>query len=431
MQKNITPRLIPALLAIAFSGAASASGFQLLEQNASGLGNAYAGSAAAADNASVQFFNPAAMTQLAGRNASLGLVLVNTSFELNNQGSSTGVFTNAGNGGDAGGLGLIPNAYLSWQLAPEWWVGLGIGAPFGLKTEYNTAWLGSAHSNSFDIKTININPSVAWRASELISLGAGVSFQKMDATYKKATAAGPATLPGLGTVPLYLFNTELDADDTSWNWNVGVLLTPAEKTKIGLSYRSTTSYTLSGNLSTSGPNPVLASALSSSAKADIKLPDTFVFSVTQGIGDNWEVLGDISWTGWSSVPYVDIVATSGLNNGRTVQTLDTKFNDTWRFALGANYKLNEQVKLRTGIAYDNTPVPDAQHRLASLPDNDRTWLSVGAQYKPTKASALDVGFAYLFVKDAPINNLTASGGLIRGTYSDSAWILGGQYSMGF
>ena len=227
----------------------------------------------------------------------------------------------------------------------------------------------------------------------------------MEAEYKKATAAGPATLPGLGTVPLYLFNTTLKADDTSWNWNVGVLLTPAEKTKIGLSYRSTTSYTLSGDLTTSGPNPVLAGALSSNAEAEIKLPDTFIFSVTQGIGDNWELLGDISWTGWSSVPYVDIVATSGLNNGRTVQTLDTKFNDAWRFALGANYKLNEQVKLRTGIAYDNTPVPDAQHRLTSLPDNDRTWLSVGAQYKPTKESALDVGFAYIFVKDAPINNL--------------------------
>ena len=150
-----------------------------------------------------------------------------------------------------------------------------------------------------------------------------------------------------------------------------------------------------------------------------------------GAGVTREVLGDISWTGWSSVPYVDIVATSGLNNGRTVQTLDTKFNDAWRFALGANYKLNEQVKLRTGIAYDNTPVPDAQHRLTSLPDNDRTWLSVGAQYKPTKTSALDVGFAYIFVKDAPIQNLTATGGLVKGTYSDSSWILGGQYSMGF
>jgi len=432
MQKNITPRLIPALLAIALSGTASASGFQLMgEQSASGIGNAGAGSAATAENASTIFYNPAGMTQLAGRNASLGLAIVNTSFTLDNQGSSTGVFTNAGNGGDAGGLGYVPNMYLSWQVAPAWWVGLGIGAPFGLKTEYNTAWLGSAHSNSFDIKTFNINPSVAWRANDWISLGAGVSLQMMKADYKKATAAGPATLPGLGTVPLYLFNTELKADDTSWNWNVGVLFTPAEKTKIGLSYRSTTSYTLSGDLTTSGPNPVLASALSSNAEADIKLPDTFIFSVTQGIGDSWELLGDISWTGWSSVPYVDIVATSGLNNGRTVQTLDTKFNDAWRFALGANYKLNEQVKLRTGIAYDNTPVPDPQHRLTSLPDNDRTWLSVGAQYKPTKDSALDVGFAYIFVKDAPIQNLTATGGLVKGTYSDSSWILGGQYSMGF
>ena len=431
MQKNITPRLIPALLAIAFSGAASASGFQLLEQNASGLGNAYAGSAASAENASVQFYNPAAMTQLAGRNVSLGLVLVNTSFELDNQGSSTGVFTGAGNGGDAGGLGVLPNAYLSWQVAPDWFVGLGIGAPFGLKTEYNTPWVGSAHSNSFDIKTFNINPSVAWRASEWISLGAGVSWQKMEATYKKLTAAGPVPIPGVGVAPLYLFNTELDADDTSWNWNAGVLLTPAEKTKIGLSYRSTTKYTLSGDLSTSGPSPVLARALSSSAEAEIKLPDTFIFSLSQGLGDKWELLGDISWTGWSSVPYVNIVATSGANSGRTVQTLGTKFKDTWRFAVGANYKLNEQVKLRTGIAYDNTPVPDAQHRLASLPDNDRTWLSVGAQYKPTKDMALDVGFAYLFVKDADIQNRTATGGLVQGTYSDSAWILGGQYSMGF
>jgi len=119
MQKNLTPRLIPALLAIAFSGAASASGFQLMgEQSASGIGNAGAGSAAVAENASTIYYNPAGMTKLAGRNASLGLSIVNTSFTLDNQGSSTGVFTNAGNGGDAGGLGYVPNMYLSWQVAP-------------------------------------------------------------------------------------------------------------------------------------------------------------------------------------------------------------------------------------------------------------------------------------------------------------------------
>ena len=175
----------------------------------------------------------------------------------------------------------------------------------------------------------------------------------------------------------------------------------------------------------------VALGLSSSADAKVKLPDTFILSLAQGIGDNWELLGDISWTGWSSIPYIDIVRTSGRQNGTTALRLDPQFKDAWRFALGANYKLNEQVKLRTGIAYDNTPVPNAEHRLASLPDNNRTWLSVGAQYKPTKESALDVGFAYLFVQDAPINNLTATGGLLRGNYDDSAWLLGAQYSMSF
>ena len=237
MSNSLTLRLIPALLAVAFSGAASASGFQLLgEQSATALGNAGAGSAAAAENASVQYYNPAAMTQLAGRNASFGLTLVNTSFTLNNQGSVTGAFTNTGNGGDAGGLGVVPNAYLSWQLASDWWVGLGIGAPFGLKTEYSSPWVGSAHSNSFDIKTFNINPSIAWRANDWLSLGAGVSWQRMEANYKKATAAGTTTIPGVGPVPLQLFNSTLDANDNSWNWNVGVLLTPAEKTKIGLDH---------------------------------------------------------------------------------------------------------------------------------------------------------------------------------------------------
>ena len=432
MSNTLSLRLIPALLAVAFSGLASASGFQLLgEQSASTLGNAGAGSAAAAENASVQYYNPAAMTQLAGRNASFGLTLVNTSFTLNNQGSVTGAFTNAGNGGDAGNLSVVPNAYLSWQLASDWWVGLGIGAPFGLKTEYSAPWVGSAHSNSFDIKTFNINPSIAWRANDWISLGAGVSWQRMEATYKKATAAGTTTIPGVGPVPLQLFNSTLDASDNSWNWNVGVLLTPAEKTKIGLSYRSTTEYTLSGSLDTGGPSMPVALGLSSSADAKIKLPDTFILSLAQGIGDNWELLGDISWTGWSSIPYVDIVRTSGRQAGTTALRLDPQFKDAWRFALGANYKFNEQFKLRTGIAYDNTPVPNAEHRLASLPDNNRTWLSVGMQYKPTKESALDVGFAYLFVQDAPINNLTATGGLLRGNYDDSAWLLGAQYSTFF
>jgi long-chain fatty acid transport protein len=447
MQKNITPRLIPALLAIAFSGVAGASGFQLFgEQSASGIGNAGAGSAAVAENAGTIFYNPAGMTKLQAHEFSLGGTLVTTSFDFENGGSQVGAFNSAGDGGNGGGTSLVPNAYLSWQVANDWYLGLGVGAPFGLKTEYNTPWTGSAHSNSFSIKTMNLNPSVAWRTNDWLSLGLGVNFSKMDAEYNKATAIGPIPLGRLpnGTVitaPGNLSQTTLKADDTAWSWNAGALFTVAPKTKIGVSYRSTTEYTLEGSLgdekglSTSGPSATLNRLTSSDASAKIKLPDTFIMSLSQGIGEQWELLADVSWTGWSSIPKVDIVRTSSTpayQSGTTALTLDTQFQDTWRFALGANYQMSEAIKLRAGIAYDQTPIKDAQHRLTSLPDNDRTWLSAGVQWKPTRTSALDVGAAYLFIKDAPIDNFpNAAQGLVRGTYSDYAWLLGAQYSMGF
>ena len=443
MNKNMTLRLIPALLAVAFSGAASASGFQLLgEQSASSLGNAGAGSAAVAENAGTIFYNPAGMTELGRGSVSAGLVAVKTSFEFNNDGSITPGLT--GDGGNGGNWGVVPNAYGSWQLAKDWYIGLGIGAPFGLKTKYDEPWIGSAHSNEFDIKTININPSIAWRAADWVSLGAGVNWQRIDATYKRAAgvaasprvtncAAVPPTSPLFPAAVPCQSGVKLEMDDDAWGWNVGALFKPAAQTKIGVSYRSKIKYTANGDVSVSGPSPVVNAGGSSNVKADIDVPDTFILSLSQGIGDKWEVLADVSWTGWSSIPYLDIVRTSGRLSGQTAQTLNTKFDDAWRFALGANYKLDEAWKLRFGIAYDQTPVPSAQYRLVSLPDNNRTWFSAGFQWKPAKDMALDVGAAYLYLKDADINNdLRAEGkGLVKGSYEDSAWLIGTQFSMFF
>ena len=187
MQNTIKPRLIPALLALAFSGVASASGFQLIgEQNASGLGNAGAGSAAVSENASTIFYNPAGMTQLQAREVSLGGTLVKTNFEFSNNGSSTGALS--GDGGNGGGLGFVPNAYMSFAITKDLYIGLGLGAPFGLKTEYDDNWRGAAQSVSFDIKTINLNPSIAWRATEWVSLGFGLNWQKVEAEYIRAVA---------------------------------------------------------------------------------------------------------------------------------------------------------------------------------------------------------------------------------------------------
>lgn len=406
------------------------------------MGNAGAGSAAVAENAGTIFYNPAGMTELGRGSISAGLVAVKTSFEFSNDGSITPGLT--GDGGNGGNWGVVPNAYGSWQVSKDVYIGLGIGAPFGLKTKYDEPWIGSAHSNEFDIKTININPSIAWRAADWVSLGAGVNWQRIDATYKRAAgvaasprvtncAAVPPTSPLFPAAVPCQSGVKLEMDDDAWGWNVGALFKPAAQTKIGVSYRSKIKYTANGDVSVSGPSPVVNAGGSSNVKADIDVPDTFILSLSQGIGDKWEVLADVSWTGWSSIPYLDIVRTSGRLSGQTAQTLNTKFDDAWRFALGANYKVNEAWKLRFGVAYDQTPVPNAEYRLVSLPDNDRTWFSAGFQWKPAKDMALDVGAAYLYLKDADINNdLRAEGkGLVKGSYEDSGWLIGTQFSMFF
>lgn len=424
MNQHLAVRLLPGLISMAFAGTAAASGFQLIEQNASGIGNAYAGSAAVAENASTIFYNPAGMTQLQAREVSMGLSLVKPSFKYQDKGSTVppllgGVPQLAGNGGDGGSWAALPNAYLSWALNKDIYLGLGMGAPFGLMTEYDKNWVGSAHSIKFDIKTYNLNPSIAWRVNDRVSLGAGINLMKMEVEYTKRQIL-PVIVGGT-PVGVSARPAKLKADDTAWGWNIGALFNLSEATKLGLSYRSKVKQKLDGSLTVTGVTKFGASA-------DVELPDTAIVSLTHKLNDQWELLGDISWTGWSSIPKVEIM------NKRTktvAQTLDTKFDDTWRVALGANYQLNPAVKLKFGVAYDQTPVPDKEHRLVSLPDNDRIWLSFGTQWKPNKESTLDLGVSYLYVKNTKIDNNGGATGRIRGEFDSNVWIIGGQYSMAF
>ena len=412
MVKGVSMKLIPALVLTVFSGAASASGFQLFEQNASGIGNAYAGSAAVAENASTIYFNPAGMTQLQKLEVSGGVSVVKPSFSFNNKGSSVDGLTGTGDGGDAGGWGFVPNGYASWGVTKDLYVGIGISAPFGLKTEYDDRWVGAAQSRMFEIKTINVNPSVAYRLNEKVSLGFGLNWQKIDATYER--------LAGINVPSV----AKLTLSDDAWGWNAGALFTLSPSTKVGVSYRSTIKYKTEGHTNLNG-------AWLNDSKASLTLPDTAILSVTQKLSDRWEMLGDISWTGWSSIPKVDILRA----NGSLAQVLDTDFKDAWRVALGANYQLNSAWKLKYGIAYDQTPVRGPTTRLVSLPDNDRVWLSFGAQWAPDKAQKIDLGAAYIHVRDSKIRNdqtsVIPSRGYVAGEYSGNIWVLGAQYSYAF
>lgn len=405
MARRVSMKLIPAATLFAFSAAAGASGFQLMEQNASGIGNAFAGSAAVSENASTIYYNPAGMTQLQDREFSLGASAIKPSYKFNNNGSTIGGAPATGsNGGDAGGWGMVPNAYASWALNKDLYLGLGISSPFGLKTDYASDWVGRYQSTSFKIETININPSIAYRLNEKVSLGFGLNWQQISAEYvRQASSTAQA---------------KVSLDDSAWGWNAGALFNLSPSTKVGISYRSAIKYSTTGT--TRG-------AANNDAAASLKMPDTFILSVSQKLSDKWEMLGDISRTGWSSIPRVDIMNTS---NSTLQQTLDTEFRNAWRIALGANYQYSAPLKLKFGVAYDQSPVKDPQYRLASLPDTNRIWFSAGAQYRFSKASVLDLGVAYIYMRDPQINNVQSSSTL-SGSYSGNIWVLGSQYSMAF
>jgi len=424
---NLTLRPLPALLlgvGLGASGAVHAAAFQLIEQNASGLGNAYAGSAAIAENASTIFYNPAGMTYLPGLNVSAGLNMIGPSFKFTDQGSTAatrlpGPFPaplGTDRGGDAGSWAAVPNMYLSYQLKPSWFLGLGVGAPFGLATEYGDDWLGRYHSRKFSIETININPSIAWKASERLSIGLGVNWQHIKADYRRAA---PLPLPNLPDAAV-----RLKMSDNAWGWNLGLLYQITDATRVGLSYRSRIKQKATGDVTVRS----VAGTTVSPGNSTIKLPDTVIFSVVHDLNPQWTLLADVSWTGWSSIPSLDI-----FSNGAPLEKLDLRFRDSWRFALGANYKLNQQWTLKAGIAYDQSPVDKAQYRPTSLPDNDRKWLSLGAAYHFNDATTLDVGYTHLFLSKTPIANDTAAAakGTIIGEYKSNANVIGVQLSHRF
>lgn len=396
MQK-MTLRPLSALLLLAFSGTVPAAAFQLLEQNASGLGNAYAGSAAVADNASTIFFNPAGMTQLPGWQLSAGVTGIGTYYEFHNSGSTA----SGGNGGNAGGWNALPNAYISGQLTPKLFLGFGVSSPFGLATEYKDSnWIGRFQSLKSEIRTANYNPSLAYRLNDKVSLGFGLNYQTIDAEMTNMTPIGQYRVKG---------------DDSTWGWNAGALFTLSPSMRVGVSYRSAMDYTLDGTRTLAG--------VSKAATADIKLPDTAILSVWQQLSDRWEAMGDLSYTHWSTLDKLTVRYAGGSD----VENFGYK--DSWRIAWGAAYKTTETLKLKFGLAYDRTPTT-ASDRSARVPDNDRLWLSLGGQWNGGRLGKVDVGYSYLYLKNPSINQ-NKLGTTLRGEYDDSAHLVGVQYSVGF
>jgi long-chain fatty acid transport protein len=451
VKTNVLALSIASALSLAFAPRAQGAAFQLVEQGVGGLGNAYAGAAAVAEDASTVWWNPAGMARLlSGKHILLGGHVVIPSTEFTSNGSVPAAASNpalVGNGGDPSTNAFLPNLFFAMDLNPTWSIGLGISVPFGLKTEYDSDFVGRFQGLSSELKTWNVNPSVSFKLSKTASLGFGLSYQRAEIELISAVnysgiafgAGGAGLLAAVGGPGVEGRNTtNLDGD--AWGFNVGALFDVTPATRVGVHYRSALDYETDGNTSfTSVPAafagiPALAAGTSNGdVKLEFDAPATFSISAAHRASEALELLFDATWTEWSRVQQVLLVRTSGPANGQTLDTLPFNFDDAWRLAIGANYKWSGAWTLRVGVAYDQTPVPNAQARTVRLPDEDRYWFALGATYQPSKASRFDVGYTFIQISDADIDNdqTARARGIVRGTYEAYVNILSVQYQHSF
>ncbi|CAG0990263.1 Long-chain fatty acid transport protein [Burkholderiales bacterium] len=431
-------------------GQAHGAGFALQENSGSGLGNAFAAGAAGTEDASSMWANPASLSKRMSMEAAAAMHLITPSIKFRDDGSLP-AFNQplGGTGGDAGGLNFVPNMYIAVPINRQWTFGLGVNAPFGLVTEYDGDWIGRYQGVKSSIKTINVNPSVSFKPANNVAIGLGVNFQRIDAEFTGkvsysgaiATAAQAAAAGGqipAEAVPSVIAATsgldssaKIEGDDTAWGWNVGVLVDVTPATQVGVAYRSEIKYKVTGNANIDNPTPVVPAPLapivgaltgaingtalySSGITADVKLPAIVNASVFHRVNDRWDVMADVQWTGWSSIKELKFVRTDGAVLSNTPEN----FDDAWRVSVGANYRHNDRWMFRGGVAFDQSPVNRAD-RTPRLPDEDRVWVSFGAQYKYSKNLKLDAGFTYIDSKDSSIEQnagSTAANALIKGNY---------------
>jgi long-chain fatty acid transport protein len=464
---------IGSLSLVLTAGQAFGAGFILQENSGSGLGNAYAGGAAASEDADTVWTNPAGMARLKTNQFAAAVNFITPSSKFSDNGGSLPAAQQplGGNGGDAGGTSVVPNLYLVTPINKQWAFGVGINAPFGLKTEYDNSWLGRYQAIESKIQTINVNPALSYTWGSF-SIGAGANWQQAKLTFTNAinysgglgqvAAAGvlAGKFPPAALAPFLAATKGIDANvntqltDSAWGWNIGAewnIGGADSRSRIGAQYRSAITYNADGTPNISiPPSPTLPPPLDSiyagtsavvnaglaansvPVHTNVKVPPTANLSFFHTmLNDKWDFMGDVQWTGWSTIQDLTLTRDSGT----TASVLPLKFKDAWRVSVGANYRYTDQWMFRSGLAWDQTPVQN-QYRTPRLPDTDRIWVAGGLRYRPMPALALDLGVAYLFMQDGSIYQSgnppdVPTNGLIDGNYKNNVWIVSGQITYSF
>lgn len=448
---NFKTAALVAALASAFATQANAAGFMLTEQSAGALGRAYAGVGVDGNDISGTYYNPATMALHDGTTIQAGFVQVGMNLDYNssqNPGST-----------ENGRLKsqTLPHGYITHKINDRMWAGLAMTVPFGMGTEFGDNWEAADRGISAEMYTFDFNPNLAWKLTDKVTVGAGVSIQYANAKLKtrvkiRNTAAGQnaQTQAALGAAQAVFQNyqpsgtatdiavqaggqslaaiatneyvvSELKVDSLAWGFNFGVMWEPTDNFRVAASYRSEVSHDAKGDLTIS-PSETLAANFAAlgagltAARADATVMGAL--SAIQGgmtglmgthpgeaslsapawamLNAAWDVNDLLSL--YATFRWTDWSSFKDLNitsNGVTQAKIKNYWKDTYLTSLGADLRLTDWWTLRGGIAYETSPIDDKQNRLGIIPDADRWWFAVGSTFKITKNLQTDVSFAHL------------------------------------
>ncbi|HEX4855454.1 MAG TPA: outer membrane protein transport protein [Limnobacter sp.] len=439
-----------------YSPFAFAGGTAFDATSISAMGNASAGQAAEAGDASVLFANPAALTRFKRAELTQGAAIITIGTDYtstqNNDGASSGapqgqngqVFSRK-DGYDAGAL--APNLFIAVPVNEKLVVGFGASASHGLVIHYDENFPGRNQGRDIDFKVTRLNLGFGYKLSPTLSWGMNGSYEryfqsiKLKLNYREAVEAlapgsaalieglpgqliGAPPIPGESNAGLRMFGWAL-------NTQVGVLWEPTEKTRVGISYRPKTDF--SGNrgrfkLDDSPEQAAFRNFLNSDglvtnlafgalgvnarqAAADLE-PD-------QRIKQEITLPDELRLTAFHhATPKLDLMATytrqdfsvTKLNfqresNGRTLENIPQNFKAAESYRVGLNYKLYKRLTLRAGYAIENSVIDDAT-RITILPDSDRQYFAFGGQFDLSRDTSIHFAYQKLDTDPAPVGNNT-------------------------
>jgi long-chain fatty acid transport protein len=406
---------------VAASAVVGADGWKLQVQGAKQLGSSYAGRSVFAEDASAVWFNPAGLPELGrGWTVTAGAPVVTYQLLFRDAGSTSllGQPLRGSATPDGGTTAPVPHIYLAKGLSDRWRFGFGFNAPYGLGTNYGEDWIGRYHATETRLSVFNLNPSVGVRLSDSVAVGFGLDIQRSIATLANMIDFGSiGAAVGLPLTPQgFDGRVELKGYDWAAGWNAGVLYKSGRE-RLGASFRSRIDHTLRGKADFTVPAEAAAltqgGQLFADGQAQVVLPMPAELSVSGShqLTEAWTLLGDVTWTDWSVFEKLRL---DFDNPAQPAVVQDASWDDSVRVAVGTRAGLGHRWIVRTGAAYETTPVPDAT-RTPRLPERHHTWLSGSASYVTGGRWSFDIHVSHLLTPDAPIRLTDPAAGVLAGS----------------